>query len=46
MREAIAIMAKVATKAGVSSRKGAENLKAEGKGLIAPLADLPPHHLV
>ena len=45
-REATAIMEKVATEAGVSSKKGAENLKAEAKGPTGPLADLPPHHLV
>ncbi|KAK1692348.1 hypothetical protein QYE76_009045 [Lolium multiflorum] len=45
-REATAIMEKVATEAGVSNKKGAENLKAEAKGPTAPLADLPPHHLV
>ncbi|KAK1694648.1 hypothetical protein QYE76_011345 [Lolium multiflorum] len=40
-REATAIMGKVATEAGVSSRKGAGNLKAEAKGPTGPLADLP-----
>jgi hypothetical protein len=41
-----AITEKVATEAGVSNKKGAENLKAEAKGPTGPLADLPPHHLV
>ncbi|KAK1627792.1 hypothetical protein QYE76_002107 [Lolium multiflorum] len=45
-REATTIMEKVATEAGVNNKKGAENLKAKAKGLISPLADLPPHHLV
>jgi hypothetical protein len=46
MREATAIMGKVATKAGVSSVKGAANPKAEAKGPTGPLVDLPPHHPV
>jgi hypothetical protein len=46
MREATAIMAKVVTVAGVSIVKDEENLKAEAKGLTAPLADLPPHRPV
>ena len=46
MREVTAIRWKVVTEAGVSSRKGAENLKAEAKGPISPLVDLPPHHPV
>jgi hypothetical protein len=39
-------MEKVATEAGVSNKKRAENLKAEAKGPTGPLADPPPHHLV
>jgi hypothetical protein len=45
-REVTAIMEKAATEAGVSSKKDAETKKAEAKGLIGPLADLPPHHPV
>ena len=45
-REATAIMEKVATEAGVSSKKGAENRRAEAKNPTGPLADLPPHHPV
>jgi hypothetical protein len=37
---------KAATEAGVSSARDAENLKAEAKDRIGPLADLPPHHPV
>ncbi|KAK1692137.1 hypothetical protein QYE76_008834 [Lolium multiflorum] len=46
MRETTAITEKVVTEAGVSSKKGAENLKAEAKNPTGPLADLPPHHPV
>ena len=46
MREATTIMEKVATEAGVSNKKGAENLKAEAKGPTGPLANLPPRHQV
>ena len=45
-RETTAITEKVVTEAGVSSKKGAENRRAEAKNPTGPLADLPPHHPV
>jgi hypothetical protein len=43
--EATITMAKAAIEAGVSTARDEENLKAEARGRISPLAGLPPHHL-
>jgi hypothetical protein len=42
---AASVMAKAATGAGASTGRAGENLKAEARSRIGPLAGLPHHHL-